>query len=123
MDDAVSFPAAYGPVNGDFAAGWSLDYASSNPNFIVSLAEWWAKELSAYSTDRGKTWHAFPSYIPGAGTKFMGGSIAASTPTNILWAPANRNNPYYTLDGGKTWRPGFATGGFELERFRLGLFS
>ena len=33
------------------------------------------------------------------------GSIAASTPDNILWAPANGNQPYYTLNGGETWNP------------------
>ena len=35
----------------------------------------------------------------------MGGTIAASTPQNIVWAPANGNQPYYTLNGGQTWSP------------------
>jgi hypothetical protein len=35
----------------------------------------------------------------------MGGTIAASTPQNIVWAPANNNRPYYTLNGGTTWSP------------------
>ena len=35
----------------------------------------------------------------------MGGTIAASTPQNIVWAPADSNQPYYTLNGGATWNP------------------
>jgi hypothetical protein len=33
----------------------------------------------------------------------LGGSIAASTPTNFIWAAAGNQAPAYTLDGGKTW--------------------
>ena len=52
----------------------------------------------------------FPTDPPGVGTggAYTGpwaGSIAASTPDNILWAPANGNQPYYTLNGGETWNP------------------
>jgi hypothetical protein len=32
-----------------------------------------------------------------------GGTIAASTPQNIIWAPAGKMNPYYTLNQGATW--------------------
>ena len=35
----------------------------------------------------------------------MGGTIAASTPQNIIWAPADGHQPYYTLNGGSTWTP------------------
>ena len=40
-----------------------------------------------------------------AGTSFIGGTIAASSPTDIVWAPADGFDPYYTLDGGVTWNP------------------
>ena len=99
-----AYPSSYGP--GGFAAGWSLDYASSNPSFIVGIADWWGPdEQSGYSTNGGQTWTAFPSFIPGAGSNFIGGTIAASTPQNIIWAPADNQQPYYTLDGGTTWNP------------------
>ena len=62
-------------------------------------------EESGYSTNGGQTWTPFPSFIPGAGTSFIGGTIAASSPTNIIWAPAGGIDPYYTLNGGKTWNP------------------
>ena len=99
-----TFPTSYGPIDGKFAAGWSLDYASSDTKFVVGIADWWGVEQSGYSTDGGKSWTAFPSMPPFAG-KTIGGSIAASSPTDIVWAPANNNQPYYTQDGGATWNP------------------
>ena len=44
------------PGPNPFSAGWSVDYASSNPNFIVGIADWWGTEQSGYSTDGGQTW-------------------------------------------------------------------
>ncbi len=101
--DLDQFPSSYGPDYGSFVAGWSLDYASSNPGFLVGLADWWGTEESGYSTNGGQTWTAFPTFIPGADSSFMGGTIAASSPTNIIWAPADNYGPYYTLNGGVTW--------------------
>jgi hypothetical protein len=42
---------------------WGVDYASSNPNFIVTLIDW-QREKTSYSTDGGQTWHVFPDYPP-----------------------------------------------------------
>ena len=101
-----AYPSTYGPVNSaQIVAGWSVDYASSNPSFIVGLADWWGVEESGYSTNGGQTWTTFASDIPGADSAFMGGTIAASTPQNIIWAPADNQQPYYTLNGGSTWSP------------------
>ena len=104
ISDANAYPSTYGPVDGAFAAGWSLDYASSDPSFIVGIADWWGTEDSGYSTNGGQTWTLFASDAPVAGGE-IGGTIAASTPTNIIWAPADGNQPYYTLNGGETWNP------------------
>ena len=46
-----------------------------------------------------------PATSPAPARAFMGGTIAASTPQNIIWAPADGNQPYYTLNGGVTWSP------------------
>jgi hypothetical protein len=108
INDANAYPSNYGPVQGvATASGFSIDYASSDPTFLVGIAEWQGDgaEDSGYSTDGGQTWTLFPSFIPGADTSFMGGTIAASTPTNFIWAPSGGNKPYYTLNGGKTWNP------------------
>jgi hypothetical protein len=101
VDNPSAFPSTYGPVNGSFAMGWSLDYASSDPSFLVGIANWWGTELSGYSTDGGRTWSHFASYPPTNGK--IGGSIAASTSTNFVWSPSNNAPPYYTNDGGATW--------------------
>ena len=101
-----AYPSTYGPADSDnIVAGWSVDYASSTPSFLVGLADWWGTEESGYSTNGGQTWTNFPTEIPGADSAFMGGTIAASTPQNIVWAPADSNQPYYTLNGGATWSP------------------
>jgi hypothetical protein len=101
-----AYPSTYGPVDSDvIVAGWSVDYASSSPSFLVGLADWWGSEESGYSTNGGQTWTKFASAPPGAGSSYMGGTIAASTPQNFVWAPADSNSPYYTLNGGVTWSP------------------
>ena len=51
-----SYPSTYGPVASyHIVAGWSVDYASSNPSFLVGLADWWGTEESGYSTNGGQT--------------------------------------------------------------------
>jgi hypothetical protein len=98
--DPTQFPATYGPKNSvQIDAGWGIDYASSTPSFLVGLS---ANGQGNYSSDGGQTWLQFatnPSF-PGQAN---GGSIAASTPQNIVLAPANGVQPYYTLDGGQSW--------------------
>ena len=60
-----AYPSTYGPVNSDnIVAGWSVDYASSNPSFIVGLADWWGTEESGYSTNGGQTWTKFATDDP-----------------------------------------------------------
>jgi len=106
MTSIGTYPSTYGSVNSDtIEMGWSLDYASSDPSFVVGLSDW-NNEQTGYSTDGGATWTYFSSTPPGvgpAGKTYIGGTIAASTPQNIIWAPANRSNPYYTTNQGATW--------------------
>jgi hypothetical protein len=105
ITDPTAYPSTYGPVmGGTTATGYSLDYASSTPSFLVGIAEW-STDQSGYSSDGGKTWTQFQTKIPGAAVTSLGGTIAASTPTNIIWAEAGGHDPYYTLDGGQTWNP------------------
>src|SRR5262249_26381849 len=66
---------------------------------------WWGIEKSAFSTDGGQNWMPFATYPPATANAKIGGSIAASTPKNIVWAPSNNSLPYYTKDGGTTWMP------------------
>ena len=117
------YPSTYGPVNGAFAAGWSIDYASSTPSFLVGIADYWGAEKSGYSTDGGKSWTPFASFLPGAGSSFIGGTIAASSPTNIIWSPAGGVQPYYTLNGGASWNPITLPGVSSWSGFDLRILS
>lgn len=90
------YPSTHGPDNQyPIIAGWGIDYATTNPNFVVGLMERDA-EKSGYSSDGGKTWSPFASYPPAG----YGGCIAASTPSNIIWVQSNNGNPYVTQNGG-----------------------
>ena len=99
-----AYPSSYSPVMGDnIVAGDSIDYASSNANFLVGIADTFGSEEFGYSTNGGQTWTDFPAFLSGADSSFIGGTIAASTPSNIIWAPADGFDPYYTTNGGTTW--------------------
>ena len=101
MSNLDSYASSYS--GGQFSMGWSIDYASTNPKFIVGISDWWGTENSGFSTDGGQTWQKFAG-LPSFATHEIGGSIAASSPTNIIWAPTSGNAPAYTLDGGATWQ-------------------
>ena len=99
-DDLDSYASDYS--GGTFSAGWSLDYASTDPSFIVGISDWWGTENSGFSTDGGKTWQKFAG-LPSFALSTVGGSIAASSTTNFIWVATGNQAPAYTLDGGKTW--------------------
>ena len=70
--------------------------------FVVGIADNYYSdtEESGYSTNGGQTWTDFASFPTGAGSSFMGGTIAASTPQNIIWAPAIEGAFVLTTRGG-----------------------
>jgi hypothetical protein len=104
LDDPDQYPATHGPSrNYAINMGWSADYASSNPRFVTGIFNYWGKEESGYSTDGGATWAKFTSLPADVVAGKIGGSIAASTQDNIVWAPSNNSYPYATRDGGATW--------------------
>ena len=65
----------------------------------------------------GQTWTSFASCptFPGYAN---GGTIAASTPQNIILAPGDGVQPYYTLNGGADLESYHSSGCDQLERFR-----
>ena len=102
-------PQPYTDVN----AGWSIDYASSSPSFMVVVAQGQYVNSSyswpSYSTNYGVSWTAWPSTpeaYPGATNA---GSIAASTSSNWIYWPSSSNNnsvgtqPWFTTNGGTSW--------------------
>jgi len=103
INNPNTYPTAYAPwTGGNLREGFSIDYASTNSSFLVGIANNWGYESSGYSTDGGQSWNQFQNH-PGGG--HIGGTIAASTPTNIVWAPSGGVQPYYTTDGGQNWNP------------------
>ena len=133
ISNAQDVASTFGPVDSSaISAGWSINYASSDPSFLVEISDGSyvdsTTELSGYSTNGGQTWTPFPTDPPGVGTggAYTGpwaGSIAASTPENILWAPANNNQPYYTLNGGETWNPVVLPGVSSWANFQGAWYS
>ena len=105
----VTYPSTFYPTaDSAVVAGWSIDYASSDPNFVAVLSDGFyvgGPQRSSYSTNGGQTWTAFPTLPPGAwngSSGTGGGEIAVSTPDNIIFVSTG-SQPYYTTDGGKTW--------------------
>lgn len=130
------FSEDYGPnySGTDIKEGYSLDYASSNPDFIVGC---WAPGFVIYGTpslatssDGGRT----PTWttVTWSGVKSSGGCVAALTPQNWIWVEANGQagnvgassggRVWYTTDGGANFAEattplGFSSGWYLQNAF------
>lgn len=99
------FPRMHGPDRDvPIRHSWSVDYAAGDPTFIAAVVNGGATDRSAFSRDGGRSWTPFPSNAPANAPGNWGGTIAVSTSTNMVWAPANNGRPFFTLDGGKSWQ-------------------
>jgi hypothetical protein len=82
--DNVSYPSVAGVVNNTFSlqSGWSVDWASSNPDHVVVLCQGvldpWDGATSGISADGGATWSKFPTQVSPNAADFTA-SIAPST--------------------------------------------
>jgi hypothetical protein len=124
VDNPEVYPSVHGispPGGTAIMHGWGMDYAKTDPNFIVAVVNKASNmgdsipgagsplsaegEKTGYSTDGGVTWTQFYPSIPAwpINSFPFGGSVAVSTPQNFIWAPANGDVAYYTLDGAATW--------------------
>lgn len=101
-----AYPSNHG-VNYTFSiqSGWSVDWATSDPTFLVCLANFSdGHNTAGKSINGGLTWTAFASATPFQSGNNPGGSIAALTANDILWAPMNDStNIYFTGNGGTSW--------------------
>jgi hypothetical protein len=100
INSLSSYPSTYLPVNSDtISYGWAIDYASSNPSYVFGWSTGGSGgNQSGYTTNNGATWNYFPSNWSSS----IGGSIAASTPTNIVVSVPS-SQPGYTTNGGTSW--------------------
>jgi hypothetical protein len=108
----TAYPTQHGTnYNGPLQNGYSADYCKSSPSTVVFLGG----DSTAYTASIGNggptNWTAFSSYpqsmIPnGTNTgpvAFDGGTIACSTPNDIMLCTANDGNCSYTTNGGTSW--------------------
>jgi photosystem II stability/assembly factor-like uncharacterized protein len=104
ISDPEVYPTDHGPARDvPIRHGWAVDYASSEPAFTAGIFNGGGADKSGYSHDGGLKWVPFGSNAPASPPGNLGGSIAVSTPKNMVWAPANNGRPFYTLDGGIAW--------------------
>lgn len=103
---------AYGYVSPSFVSTTSIDYAESNPNYVVRVGnvdrDYTTDKACAFSNDGGTTWfsaNAEPTGVAG------GGQVAVSADgATVLWSP-NPNTSgtpisvYKTTNNGNTWTP------------------
>lgn len=110
LDQPDTFPRTHGPDRDEaIQMGWDVDYSLNDPNHLVALINW-RTEKSGFSRDGGATWTKFTTAPPCRADCKIGGSIAVSHPTNIVWAQSNNGGVYYTKDNGTTWRPSHMPG-------------
>ena len=111
-----------------FNSAWDLDYASSDPKFLVAVVSdhraygcyYWCQIdgqslQSGYSINGGRTWTVFakfpaPAYGNLEGIKPLAanwgfGNIAVNSgdTQNIVWQPSLNRAAYFTKDRGQTW--------------------
>jgi hypothetical protein len=98
-----TYPSYYLPVTDkSINAACSIDYASSDATFVCGIEANvnGIVAKSGFSHDNGATWTNFATLPTGTG---FGGSIAASTPSNILYTAVGNNAPSFTTNGGASW--------------------
>ncbi len=100
----------------EFITTTSLAYSSGNPNFVVSVGANHTvgdnhldpKVMRAgFSKDNARTWQNFPSIEKKTHPNdlvFGNVAVSATNTQNIVWQPSNSTPPYFTKDGGTTWK-------------------
>lgn len=99
------YALAQGWYTGSFLSfGAGGDYASSDPTFVCAVVH--SQNTGAvesgfsHSSGAAGTWQAFASE-PSDG--LISGSIAASTPNEMIYVQSNAGQPWYTANQGAAW--------------------
>ena len=101
-----AYPSTYGPVDRDtITAGFSVDYASSNPSFIVGLADWWRRGGVGLFHQRRPDLDEIRNRNSGSGLFVHRRIDRRQHAAKHHLAPSDDHQPYYTLNGGTTWNP------------------
>ncbi len=88
------------------AHGCGVAACPNDPQYVAIAVS----DAHGYTNDGGKTWKCFAEKYP---PELFTGSIAVSRrggwnegADHMVILPANNRPPYFSKDGGKTWRPG-----------------
>lgn len=120
--DLNAWSTTFAPNERGLMSAQQLDWTPAQPGFAVTNAsdartrccsEDGNAVMAGTSVDGGRGWSKFPALPTPPGTKgddpwrMSFGTIAVSSgdAKNIVWAPAFNRQPYFTLDGGRSWRP------------------
>jgi hypothetical protein len=101
------YPTSHGiDYTHSIEAGTGVDYASSQPSFIVDVAfsNIGQGNSQGYSTDGGSTWSRFVGVPSELGGTYNAGAIAAATSMNFVWVLKNCGDVFYTTNGGAMWQ-------------------
>ncbi len=94
----------------------NVDFCEADPNIVYAAKSFQpghqgsnqAKLLR--STNNGKTWVETANPLPGqeqAGSKV---AVSATEPGRAVYFPGNSQSPFFTTDGGSTWKPAKVAG-------------
>ena len=99
------FPRAMARLRVTFAAGWSIDYASSNPSFLVGIADNWGTR-AVQDTRPMAARPGLPSQLSvRCRQQFYWRNDCSKHADKHYMGACRRVRPYYTLNGGVTWSP------------------
>ncbi len=101
----------------DYVSGATgIDYAGQKPEHMAFVGwdqdkgGWWAVR-TGFSSDNGKTFTPFANTSPGSAGII---AMSATTPDNMVWAPARWAVPQVTFDRGVTWKKAKTSDGKDL---------
>lgn len=141
-EDLTRYSTTFGPGPRALISVQQMDWTPADPKFLVTNAsdmrmnccsEDGNAVMAGTSRDGGRSWSKFRMLPTPPGTsendpwRMAFGTIAvsASDPDNIVWAPAFNRQPFYTSDGGWSWKPvalagasGDAPGSFSRNFFQ-----
>jgi len=120
--DLGAYSTTFAPGERSLISAQQLDWTPAKPGFVVTNASdarmgcCWEDGnavMAGVSNNGGVDWRKFATLPTPAGTKsddpwrmsFGTIAVSSSDAQNIVWAPAFNRQPFYTLDGGRSWKP------------------
>ncbi|MBY0582605.1 MAG: hypothetical protein K2P68_06760 [Sphingomonas sp.] len=121
-DDLNAYSTTFGPNERALMSVQQLDWTPAKSGLIVTNAsdarigccsDDGNAVMAGTSTDGGRRWRNFRNLPVPPGTKasdpwhmsFGTIAVASDNPANIVWEPAFNRQPFYTVDGGSSWKP------------------